>query len=137
MAQCVVVVHADTLEVVTVYGKDQDGEVCLAHLAPGDRAKCVFMDVPQDLRPWAIKPTRAPDGTIVLDFDPDKHKFFRLNFIRQQRNDLLKECDWTQYPGTKLSDDKKTVWEAYRQALRDVPTTLTDPDNVAWPTPPQ
>ena len=137
MAQCVVAVHADTLEVVTVYGKDQDSEVYLSHLTPEDRAKCVIMDIPQDLYPWAVKPTRAADGSIVLNFDPDKHKYFRLNFIRQKRNDLLKDCDWTQFPSTKLSDEKKAAWEAYRQALRDIPQTLVDPDNVTWPTPPQ
>ena len=136
MAQCVAVIHSDTLEVVTVFGKEQESDVYLQHLSPEDRAKCVIMDIPQELQAWAVRPTRNTDGSIKLDFDADKHKFFRLNFIRQQRNELLKESDWTQFPNTKLSDDKKADWETYRQALREIPDTLTDPDNVVWPTPP-
>jgi hypothetical protein len=49
--------------------------------------------------------------------------------IRNQRNRLLLESDWTQ-----LSDSPadKTAWAVYRQALRDI-TQQSDPFNLIWP----
>lgn len=56
-----------------------------------------------------------------------------LKVLRAKRNELLDTCDWTQIPDNKLSDSKKTEWQTYRQALRDI---TKDPSNVTWPTPP-
>lgn len=52
--------------------------------------------------------------------------------IRQERNRLLSECDWTQTPDATAD---KQAWLVYRQALRDI-TTQTDPINIVWPVPP-
>lgn len=49
--------------------------------------------------------------------------------VRDERNRLLAECDWTQVPDATAD---KQAWLAYRQALRDI-TTQTDPINIAWP----
>jgi len=53
--------------------------------------------------------------------------------LRQRRNALLAECDWT-----VLSDSPTSTaaWKTYRQALRDLPATTTDPTAPDWPTPP-
>ena len=59
--------------------------------------------------------------------------------IRQERDSLLFQCDWTQLSDTPLTDEKKGEWGTYRQYLRDVPTdnsSATDLGHVAWPTPP-
>ena len=55
--------------------------------------------------------------------------------VRSTRNNLLKQSDWTQFPDSPLSSDKRTEWAAYRQALRDLPS-LVDLDNVIFPTQP-
>lgn len=52
--------------------------------------------------------------------------------VRDERNRLLAECDWTQVPDATVD---KQAWLDYRQALRDI-TTQTDPINIVWPTPP-
>ena len=52
--------------------------------------------------------------------------------IRQTRNTLLKLSDWTQMPDNGLSDEKRTEWKTYRQALRDITTTSP----IVWPTKP-
>jgi hypothetical protein len=44
--------------------------------------------------------------------------------IRGQRNQLLKDCDWTQIADCTAD---KTAWATYRQALRDLPATITEP----------
>ena len=38
-----------------------------------------------------------------------------------------------------LTDEQKAAWQVYRQALRDLPETLStinSMDDVVWPTPP-
>jgi hypothetical protein len=55
--------------------------------------------------------------------------------IRNERNRLLIESDWTQLPDSPLSSEKKTEWSVYRQELRDV-TSQLDPNNIIWPTKP-
>ena len=53
--------------------------------------------------------------------------------IREKRDDLLLETDWTQNPD--VPDATKAKWQSYRQALRDVPSQ-SDPYNITWPTRP-
>ena len=55
--------------------------------------------------------------------------------IRGKRTTRLGVCDWTQLEDVPLTAEKKTEWQTYRQALRDI-TTQPDPFNIAWPTPP-
>jgi len=52
--------------------------------------------------------------------------------IRDTRDVLLKNSDWTQMPDSPLSPEKKQEWAAYRQALRDLPES-GDVNNIAWP----
>jgi hypothetical protein len=52
--------------------------------------------------------------------------------IRGQRNQLLKECDWTQIADCAIP--KKAEWTTYRQTLRDLPSTITEPRTFTdWP----
>jgi len=49
--------------------------------------------------------------------------------IRAQRNQMLKDTDWTQVADAPVD---KAAWATYRQALRDI-TTQADPFNINWP----
>jgi len=60
-----------------------------------------------------------------------------LRYLRDQK---LAECDWTQGNDSPLSEEQKTPWKVYRQALRDLPENITDPkalvndkNNSQWP----
>ena len=53
--------------------------------------------------------------------------------IRQIRNELLLECDWTQL--ADIPTEIKSSWQSYRQQLRDV-TTQSNPFNIVWPVKP-
>ncbi len=55
--------------------------------------------------------------------------------IREKRNRLLFECDWTQIPDSPFSEEKREGWRAYRQELRDI-TNYDSPDHVIWPNEP-
>ncbi len=75
--------------------------------------------------------------------EKDKKEFAEVMF-RQERNNLLFLSDWTQMPDCQLTDDKKTEWKTYRQALRDLPAKTTPSinerenlTNVTWPTKPE
>jgi len=65
--------------------------------------------------------------------------------VRNHRNNLLIESDWTQNNDSPLSDSVKTKWVTYRQELRDFMDGLTIPTNdkgyilwegLTWPTKP-
>ena len=53
--------------------------------------------------------------------------------IRQIRNELLLECDWTQL--SDIPTETKTAWQTYRQELRDV-TSQSNPFSIVWPAKP-
>lgn len=53
--------------------------------------------------------------------------------IREERNQKLQASDWTQL--ADIPSETKSLWEPYRQALRDV-TLQADPFNIVWPSPP-
>ena len=59
-----------------------------------------------------------------------------LNALRQLRQRYLQDSDWTQRPDSPLSEEKKTEWQTYRQALRDITLTATSCSDVTWPTEP-
>ena len=53
--------------------------------------------------------------------------------IRDFRDSLLLECDWTQVSDSPQASNND--WKVYRQALRDI-TTQSDPFNITWPVKP-
>ena len=68
---------------------------------------------------------------------------FELQFLRNERNILLKETDWMSLPDAPTMSD---AWKKYRQDLRDITTTVTDDTvryamgdditHAGWPTKP-
>ena len=61
-------------------------------------------------------------------------------WMKQRRNIRLLECDWTVGADSPLSDSKKSEWQTYRQALRDLPAsyiTIANKSDVIWPTLPE
>ena len=53
---------------------------------------------------------------------------------RTERDQLLRDSDWTAVTDTALSEADQTDWEDYRQALRDIPQTYSDDvESVVWP----
>ena len=108
----------------------------------------------QELKPnGKYKATEMEDGTFVLEWDVDKNggeaaptmdeintkaaqiqSEIPIRHLRKVRNDLLAATDWTQ--NLDVPESTRTKWVAYRQALRDLPATESDPSNPTWPTKP-
>ena len=61
----------------------------------------------------------------------------RMNRLREQRDLLLAETDWTQNRDVTLTNDAD--WKTYRQALRDITSQTPTDDalsNITFPTKP-
>jgi hypothetical protein len=126
------VIDRETLAVKNVYWSESDIDESRPDFTPD----VIHVQVPETLNYFDILATRSQDGTITITEDPVKvqtridSKFIQ---VRSQRNKLLIASDWTQFTDSPLTPDKKTEWATYRQALRDLPGTVTDP---TWPTAP-
>lgn len=72
----------------------------------------------------------------IMSFDPPVDHDRLLREARAERNRRLSQCDWTQALDSPLSEPDRAAWAAYRQQLRDLMNTITDAQNVQWPTPP-
>ena len=68
---------------------------------------------------------------------PDDPDDIRLRNLTRRLSEL-KGSDWTQLPDSPLSSDKKTEYQTYRQALRDITTHSNWPnlEDSDWPTKP-
>ena len=84
------------------------------------------------------------------DFDFERQHFFKIingklvedteavaaeksEQIRNERDNLLKQCDFTILPDSPYTAEQRAEWAAYRQALRDIPEQLGFPFNVEFP----
>lgn len=56
--------------------------------------------------------------------------------VRSQRELFLEQSDFTMMPDCPITPESKQEFITYRQALRDITETQTDPFNIAWPIPP-
>lgn len=54
----------------------------------------------------------------------------RASEIRNERNNRLAQCDWTQLSDAPVDKD---AWGAYRQSLRDITGQANFPSEVIWP----
>tara|TARA_B110000261_G_scaffold76439_1_gene88365 strand:- start:25 stop:345 length:321 start_codon:yes stop_codon:yes gene_type:complete len=67
-----------------------------------------------------FKDTPPTDEEFKLKYD-EIEKDYSINKLRDERNILLAESDWTQVLDVSLSNMDE--WKAYRQVLRDLPQT--------------
>ncbi len=71
---------------------------------------------------------------LVWEDDPDNTPSdeAKLEALRQQRNNLLRDTDWWGCSDLTMTDAQKK----YRQDLRDITETYQDLDSVVFPTRP-
>ena len=71
---------------------------------------------------WVVSDRVVPEPQIV---EKTEEELFYL--LRQRRNFLLSDSDWTQTLDSPLTEDERSLWKVYRQKLRDLPSTI---DNI-------
>lgn len=75
------------------------------------------------------------EGTIT-DGSPTVEQYW--DDVRAKRDELLIESDIEVLPDRweAMTPEERTAWTAYRQALRDIPQSHSEPLDIDWPTPP-
>ena len=116
---------------------DPSGPTCVSFVPEGavllnDFANFIKVPVSSEL---VGKPLKAAlvDDAWVISLDDSAVLAQAWRDLRARRNTLLATSDWTQLQDARLSLEKKQAWVDYRQALRDLPETVTDPMAVVWP----
>lgn len=61
-----------------------------------------------------------------------RHRDVPWRRVRTRRDNLLNQSDWLAASDRSMSTEERE----YRQALRDITTTHSDPENITWPTKP-
>ena len=87
------------------------------------------------------KPTEDEINAKIAELQAEEP--FKL--LREERNRLIAETDWTQLKDVDLDIIRERNWNNYRQALRDLPSKsnpkldsmgVLDMSSVTWPTKP-
>lgn len=68
------------------------------------------------------------DGRLVM---VDRDLSITWGMVRSKRDRLIAKTDWTQLADVPAEVSEK--YKLYRQALRDVPQTNSNPNQVVWP----
>lgn len=90
------------------------------------------------------QPPKPPDTALVLwSWDDGARRWVaaptdaaRAQAARDERDRCLAACDWVVSRATELGQPIPAAWQAYRSALRDVPTQAGFPLAVDWPVAP-
>jgi hypothetical protein len=94
-----------------------------------------YTKVISELNPILVDGVWTQNYLIVDASQEELDERFEIKWeeIRQERNKLLTESDWTQLGDSPLSSSQE--WKDYRQSLRDI-TNQTNPFQITWPTKP-
>ena len=88
----------------------------------------VVADLDDDLAYWDVSSDATKDtDQLAADVLADKWAS-----IRSKRYKLLAESDYMGNSDVTMS----SAWKTYRKALRDLPASESDPDDITWPTKP-
>jgi len=87
----------------------------------------VVADLDEDVLYWDVSGDTATKDTDQVAADILAIKW---EDIRSRRDNLMAESDWRSMPD---SPTMSSAWKTYRQALRDLPASESDPDDITWP----
>jgi hypothetical protein len=124
----IVIVNKETKAIVGSY---QDSAPNQAKFGGpnGDSSLTQHVAVPNGMDPMFV----SCDENYTITEDTEAKDEAKWNEIRGKRNQMLTACDWTQVADAPLTQNEKDQWVAYRQALRDLPQTYANWEDVVWP----
>ena len=109
--------------VITKYQDFDSEDDAKAHVAT--HGGKVVVDLDEDVLYWDVSSDAAKD-TNQLAADILTRKWAK---IRTQRDAKLEESDYMGNSDVTMS----SAWKTYRKALRDLPASESDPDDITWP----
>ena len=138
MSQYYAIINKNTHSIIANYSASD-----IDYTKPGlsfDQSQLVHLIVPSEFigNPFTMV-IQSNDGYI---FQNDQNaiaqsKKEQWDTLRQQRNQKLSACDWiVSVSDLQISSEIKQKWSVYRQELRNLLQTTTDPSNPVWPIPP-
>ena len=80
----------------------------------------------------AVGHSYVSSNNTFIDLTPAITDNDKWNYWRMIRNQKIAESDWMANSDVTMTD----AWKTYRQALRDLPASTSDVDDINWPTPP-
>lgn len=122
------VINKQTLHVESTYGEGLK--------------EALLLDFPLENHEHVIIPNDMNRHTLKGEYDNGNYILVNnqevlLSRLREQRNILLDKTDKyivADFP--HATEEARQAWLEYRQALRDLPTNTTDPENPIWPVAP-
>ena len=118
------------------YAADENGNVIIesiTELGIYEQAIEMFNNEKQRLEEVKKAEEEAKKAEEEAQAEAERDYWEELRSLRDQK---LTQCDWTQIADAPLTEEQKTAWRTYRQALRDLPANTEDPKNPVWPTAP-
>lgn len=128
-------VDTDTHSIAYCYNEHN----AIMHPTPSSRY--VLVQIPEGTQcVESLAVVQSEDGAVRLIIDEVKHQAFqekviddKWQLLRLKRNRLLTETDWTQLSDGPLTPELQATYGRYRAALRDLPASVVDIDNVTFP----
>ena len=118
-----VVSHSDGL--ITKYLDFDSEDDAKAHVAT--HGGKVVADLDEDVLYWDVSGDTATKDTDQVAADILAVKWVD---IRSRRDVLMAQSDWMAMPDSPAISD---AWTTYRTALRNLPASESDPDDITWP----
>ncbi len=84
-------------------------------------------------RALAIESTSVPASLLNLVKHTGQNPETKAVNVRLERDELLKDSDFSQLPDVPFSEIEKQAWASYRQQLRDITEQEGFPENVIFP----
>lgn len=134
-----IIVKKQTLEIMGSYealSKD-DSSARRSHLMA--EPLCKHLELPSELNKETCEAYMdGQDMKLRLSAAKEDAQLAKAwDSLRSMRDNKLAETDKYMLADFPISSGNKTLIEAYREALRDLPSHVTDPrDTVTWPTKP-
>ena len=111
--------------IVTKLDEDSSNELIAANNGSLAKIQC-----PENHE--TVKYIKVVDGVCIAETQAEIDGYL-MDELRAERNLKLSTSDWTQVADAPVNQQ---AWATYRQALRDLPASTTDPANPIWPSKP-